>query len=790
MKKINFLLFLAIFLLGISSVYAQLNDASVSGPPVKGTNVQPTEVHSLPIPMDQRVPHINTPMQGHEYGSFNYNAFCGTGTAGGYVAAPSSYNENVDGAIECWIYPTSTASSVPAIVAKGDAINVSFFFGWSSSTGLLGLRFGSTYTANTGGTVVPLNQWTHVAVSWTGAPGAYTFTFFVNGAISGATAANAGTWAVNSDSLTIGSSRAAFGGKDFIGNIDEVKIWYSTRTAADFAANRFVGLGDGGSANASGALTSAASYTNLMSSYTFNSGGNAYDDISGYTGFYRNGSGPYYAFLESNPIPYNFVLQRPAASITSYVTVPHNTAFNQNGDGTLEMWFKTTDTTTTQWLINKGSSSNISFGFGMASNDLLVLRFGNTAVTNTGGIHIPINKWTHIAASWTGTSGNYTAKFYVNGVQSGPDASVAGTWNLTTDPLTLGISIAYSGFGLLGYMDEVRYWSVQRTPAQIKNYMFASCRGFATEATLIGAWNFDGNLLNFSSTADINGSFNTGGTNNCRLSGYANENLAGAPANTFVAHPTVINRGGTPNSFPVGFNIKLSNKAILDNATTLDTFTAYSSRVITSVELFLAVQHTYVGDLTITLTAPNGTSKSVLASSTGGTGEGILTFFIDGQPLPSTAGFFAPWSPNCGPAAAFGNFGGANMLGRWILSVADGVGGDQGMIQGWGLRFNGDNVIGITPISNNIPIKFELFQNYPNPFNPVTKISYAIPVKGLVTLKVYDITGKEVASLVNEVNAAGNYNVDFNGANLSSGVYFYKLVAGTLSEVKKMMIVK
>jgi subtilisin-like proprotein convertase family protein len=236
--------------------------------------------------------------------------------------------------------------------------------------------------------------------------------------------------------------------------------------------------------------------------------------------------------------------------------------------------------------------------------------------------------------------------------------------------------------------------------------------------------------------------------------------------------------------------MKLSNKAILDNTTTLDTFIAYSSRVITSVELFLAIQHTYVGDLTITLTAPNGTSKSVLAPSTGGTGEGILTFFIDGATLPTTAGFFAPWSYAAGPAAAFGNFGGANMLGKWILSVADGVGGDQGKIQGWGLRFNGDVITGVTPISNNTPEKYELLQNYPNPFNPVTKISYAIPVTGLVTLKVYDITGKEVASLVNEVKAAGNYIVDFNGANLSSGAYFYKLESGSFSAVKKLMLIK
>ncbi|MFZ1320707.1 MAG: T9SS type A sorting domain-containing protein [Ignavibacteria bacterium] len=75
----------------------------------------------------------------------------------------------------------------------------------------------------------------------------------------------------------------------------------------------------------------------------------------------------------------------------------------------------------------------------------------------------------------------------------------------------------------------------------------------------------------------------------------------------------------------------------------------------------------------------------------------------------------------------------------------------------------------------SIPIDFSLGQNYPNPFNPVSKIDFAIPVGGLVTLKVYDILGKEVTTLVNEVREAGFYSVKFDGTNLSSGVYFYSI---------------
>jgi photosystem II stability/assembly factor-like uncharacterized protein len=85
---------------------------------------------------------------------------------------------------------------------------------------------------------------------------------------------------------------------------------------------------------------------------------------------------------------------------------------------------------------------------------------------------------------------------------------------------------------------------------------------------------------------------------------------------------------------------------------------------------------------------------------------------------------------------------------------------------------------------------FVLKQNYPNPFNPETNISFEIKEKSFVTLKVFDLSGKEVANLVNGTKSAGSYTVKFNGANLASGVYFYKLESGEYSEVKKMSLIK
>ncbi len=91
---------------------------------------------------------------------------------------------------------------------------------------------------------------------------------------------------------------------------------------------------------------------------------------------------------------------------------------------------------------------------------------------------------------------------------------------------------------------------------------------------------------------------------------------------------------------------------------------------------------------------------------------------------------------------------------------------------------------------NEIPVSYSLSQNYPNPFNPVTAINYAVPKQSLVTLRVYDILGREVAALVNEVKAPGYHTVDFNASNLGSGVYFYKLESGNFTDIKKMIVIK
>jgi photosystem II stability/assembly factor-like uncharacterized protein len=137
-----------------------------------------------------------------------------------------------------------------------------------------------------------------------------------------------------------------------------------------------------------------------------------------------------------------------------------------------------------------------------------------------------------------------------------------------------------------------------------------------------------------------------------------------------------------------------------------------------------------------------------------------VTSFLNGQTISS----IIPITEHIGYIIGEGNF---------TLAVAD------------------DSTL-LTPVEtedSSLP-KYELSQNYPNPFNPSTKINYSVPQYETVTIKVYDLLGKEIATLLNEEKNAGMYQVEFKGEGITSGIYFYKLTVGNYSETKKLVLLK
>ena len=719
-------------------------------------------------------------LTGDSYGSYSNNGIlAGLGSTGKYAAIGhnSLLNPAITGSLEAWIYLTAYNESTSCIVQKGST----FFFGVGSN------GIGHKLFVNVNGTVfsstdaVPLNRWVHVAASWLqGSPNS-AVTFTIDGNLNGVQSLPT-TWVNSTDSLTIGGSKlipAAF----VNGFVDEVRLWNSTRSSADIARTRFIGLGDAPAANLSASLTSNEDYKNLLASWTFNLSGIVYEEINNLNGAFRGGADVYFTNILGQPIPYNLAMYFPG-NINSHVRVPDNNAFDLYGGGTIEAWVYC-NPPGGYTVISKGSTlANTTFRLYIQGSGLVSLQLGNSSVS--AGL-VPFQKWTHVAVTWTGNGGSYLTKFYINGqlINTIPlnTTSIPGN----ADQVRIGNLQWDANNNFAGYMDELRIWSREMSHIEIKANMFNSTRSQTLLGPLVASWDFEGNLNNISSTSGINGTFNTGAANTCRFSGYLNETTTGAISDIFDAHPTTINRTENPsNPFPGGFSLKVPDKVVNAGTTIYDTIYIPGNVSLSAVEIFLSLQQTNVQSIIAKIKAPNGQQRD-LVSLNGGQGNGILTFFKDGN--SSLNIFNAPWSYIVSPYAVFGTFGGSSSQGNWVISIMNSPSQPEARLLGWGVRIN-NTVTGVQPVSGNIPERFSLDQNYPNPFNPVTTIQFSVPKESNVKLKIFDMLGKEVMLLVNEKLSAGIYKIDVDGSPLASGTYFYKFEAEGFSEVKKMVLVK
>lgn len=173
--------------------------------------------------------------------------------------------------------------------------------------------------------------------------------------------------------------------------------------------------------------------------------------------------------------------------------------------------------------------------------------------------------------------------------------------------------------------------------------------------------------------------------------------------------------------------------------------------------------------------SPNFNENLVDPISIAYNGEGTMLWKLRNDSGTPGSFQFMGWDPNNYLMIAGSTFD--NELGKYVCKV-------------W--KFYIDGVTPVEVESNETPSNFSLSQNYPNPFNPSTTINFTMPEAGMVILKVYDVLGKEVATLVDKELNAGTYsqNFDASNLNLSSGIYFYRLETGNFIQTKKMMLVK
>lgn len=689
-----------------------------------------------------------------------------------YIAVPDGPELNPTTAItiESWVYLTGIGNGNPTIVGKRWQNN--YWFGFTGQQ----LRFypkGGTHL--TGSILIPFNQWTHVAGTYDGTK----TKLYINGICRDSSTSITGAITPNTDSLCIGADRDAPTSRTYFlpGRLDNVRIWNVARSQQQIQDNMFITLQVRNPTN---------KYTGLAASYILDGYTNEYSGAEFNHGFARNISYVDYSTQPVNYVDYNNSLVLDG---NSYVAAPNSVDgdFNSTTAVTLEAWIKrnlSSPLPPAGSIVTKCSSVDIDYTLYLEGNKLI---FG----TNTGLVKVESESaildetWHHIAGSYNSVDG--IAILYVDGVEVKRSTTTSRPLiiNTPTDSLFIGgwhPTSANAAFKFKGQIDEVRIWKdVARTSGEIKSSMFVT-RGYTSGASASCTYSFN-NYTNYISNmaSGINPAFYFRGNSYISSShlqnNYTSPILFSYPDfNYYTDYVTSINRTIIPASGTVSDSVNIS-----------------STGNVSSVKAFVLLNHGSIGKLSMELISPTGIRVNLLpAQNAALTDHDIITVFDPSadSTISFTSGSKAPFSPKIKPFGNFSSFYGSRATGHWKLKITDASTGTMlRLLNGWGLKLT------TTPVGvedNFIPNQFELNQNYPNPFNPITTISYKLPVSSFVTLKVFDMIGREVSILVSEYKQPGTYHFRFStlGSTISSGVYFYQLKAGNFMETKKFVLQK
>jgi subtilisin-like proprotein convertase family protein len=227
-------------------------------------------------------------------------------------------------------------------------------------------------------------------------------------------------------------------------------------------------------------------------------------------------------------------------------------------------------------------------------------------------------------------------------------------------------------------------------------------------------------------------------------------------------------------------------KPIPDNLLTKDTINVTQTGYAEKVTVNLSLNHTNVGDIALILKKENG-FQMTLAQFIGEGGQNYTNTTFDDDAEQSILQASPPFTGTFKPQGQLSIFKDKILNGNWLLLILDNRTGNQGTLLNWciNLKYVNTSVNEITA-----KLDFGLQQNYPNPFNPRTVIKYSLDKNTYVTLKIYDVLGREVAALVNGKLEAGDYEAIFEGGELKSGMYFCRLTAGDKTQTIKMLLLK
>ncbi len=686
-----------------------------------------------------------------------------SGTDSSYVAvAPYSALDNLTSnfTIECWLQADTNLTGT--VFGKR---NVRLLIEETGDKFRLRIQTGNnTKMYSRTSASLELHKWYHVACTYDES-GSGSMKVYVNGNLD-TSRTGTGIGAVSfHDSLFIGHSEYG----PFKGMIDDIRIWNRALSQSEIRLNMrnpYVGGLNQQNSNFGTGLVLSTTFD-----FTYSSGSKSlyfYDGYNTYKAY--NVSPVYLGDSPSQTLAINNSLE--LSNDGDYAVMRNNADIELSGPVTAEAWiYPVNSTSGTQYILQKGND------YGMYLENTGKLRFVFNSHVGTSLSTIPSNQWTHIAITFNSSGGG---NLYINGKYDvGYNYGAPSTAN--TDSLYIGTSGGLNYFK--GYIDGVKISNYEKSEAEINRDMFREID-----------YNNKPNPPN--STVSLNFDFyNYPSTGN----GYYYYLRGGAAYSTPVAQNDVpvspIIGSGTEN-FPVGYYFKSDSRRIPQFNTAgymeVDSLNVTSTTSISDLKMFIALNHQNLSELQIILYSPDGDSVIVWDKNGGinNNVDNLITVFDDGSDNELVNNKYVDFGPDIKPINSINTtFSGKNPKGIWRLKIVDLYNGNTGFLYGWGLRFN--NVTGVEEnYTSTIPSDYKLEQNYPNPFNPSTTISYSLPRASNVKLTIYNLLGQEVTTLVNSFNQAGKHSVQFNAANLASGVYIYSIKADNFSATKKLVLLK
>lgn len=676
--------------------------------------------------------------------------------------------------IECWVKLEDIGGTLQCLLAKRRTV-VSTGYRLGFVDGALAWSGGGTSLSSS--SRVPYNVWTHVAVTYSAT--SHIMTMYINGAVDTA-ATFPSNWAPtpNTDSLYIGYyptiGMTAGGHLPLRGQIDDLRIWSRTLNASQISRFWRMTLTSGTGVTYSGLEFAVA--------FDWNWGGTPTvlpcADWSGNGRIARAHRGVPVSTIGTHPVRTADQMSLDLDGGADYISGASTPQVRLGGSFTLECWVQPRSAQTGATLIQKGEGTTwVEYALTLDHGRPTLRTRGFDPLVATTALETGV--WSHVAATYDASAS--LSALYINGVVDAT-SSAATPPSSETDSLFIGNGAA-GGFN--GYIDEVRICQYAMTAAQVRSTRWCSMdrANMPEDAGTNVCYNFDGFLVDDALFSGPDCMFR--GNAHFTTSWYT----AGVPQAPMLRADDL--------GFPSQFATTASDRKI-PASSTIGWMTPDSLQIrgmgftVSDIELFVALNHPQPEALTITLVSPGKDSLVVFSEhQLAGNACNVITIFDDDADVSLlTSRTHLGFGPTVRPVHSLrGRFVGKQAVGQWKLLIKDGLPDGTGRLYAWGLRLNSSTTSVAGP-SEESPAEFHLAQNYPNPFNPNSDIRYQVSASGMVKLVVYDLLGREVAVLVNEMKQPGTHTVRFDASGLASGVYLYRMEAGSFIQTRKMLLIR